>query len=111
MNKQDWIWVAIRIFGIYLIVLSIINLPNLLAFAYQALPFKTTTTLMVSESGMDAEGCINLAEQMRLSTIGSFLISLLKVFIYAGLGIYFVRDGKFIFRLVYNDEQQNESES
>ena len=28
MNKDEWIWVAIRIFGIYLLVLAIISIPE-----------------------------------------------------------------------------------
>ena len=31
MTKHDWIWVAIRIFGIYLLVLAIIAIPSLIS--------------------------------------------------------------------------------
>ena len=29
MSKQDWIWVAIRIFGIYLLVMAVIAIPKI----------------------------------------------------------------------------------
>jgi hypothetical protein len=36
MDKEDWIWVALGIFGIYLIVLAIIALPRFFSSTYVA---------------------------------------------------------------------------
>ena len=34
MDRKDWIWVAIRIFGIYLLVLAVCSLPDVLGSAF-----------------------------------------------------------------------------
>ena len=97
MNKEDWIWVAIKIFGIYLIVLSIINLPDVITNWWTVSPFGKVESKYYLSSG---EECQFMADRLRTIGISNLIASIGKVVLFSAVGIYFVKSGKILFRII-----------
>ena len=62
MTREDWIWVAIRIFGIYLLVLALVSIPDIVHSGMMAHTFwhlkgsrDASTELSVSASDVAKE--------------------------------------------------------
>ena len=93
MTKRDWIWVAIRIFGIYLLVEAIIAIPILISSAYlvcQHFDFGSSNT-------SDLDRTFRL---MRQSAGTQVISSLCRLIICGGAGLYFIGGAEFLFRLI-----------
>jgi hypothetical protein len=52
MTKDDWIWVAIRIFGIYLVVLAITSVPGIVNSALMTSAFWNTLHVQKSSQAL-----------------------------------------------------------
>jgi hypothetical protein len=93
MTKHDWIWVAIRVFGIYLLVQAIIAIPSLISSAFGVYQFYD----------FGAHGTTDLDHVSRLlhRELGTQLVSSLsRLIICGGAGFYFIKGGTFLFRLI-----------
>ncbi len=95
MNKEEWIWVAIRIFGIYLIVLAIINIPEAISNIY-----------LMSNLSMDdgtvhgTKETIEFVRSMAQAAESKAISSTLKFIIFTVIGIYFLRGGRILHAIV-----------
>ncbi len=92
MEKRDYIWVAIRIFGIYLLVQALLSL---LAAAH--------ASLLVYEQGVNIsldQAVAGLYRQVRATAMAGLLQSLMAVLVYGAVGGYMAFRGKFLFRWI-----------
>ena|ERR1700744_4868150 len=93
MTKDDLVWVAIKVFGIYLLVLAIIAIPTLISSAFGFYQLYPTTHF--GSADMD-----KFSQTLR-SEAGSLLInSLAKLFIYSAVGIYLLKGGTCLFKIL-----------
>ncbi|MEK6233403.1 MAG: hypothetical protein N2C14_01695 [Planctomycetales bacterium] len=100
MKKQDWIWVAIRIFGIYLLVLAVISLPK-------ALSASMHLWIISSASGpFEIELLHEATRLLFLTAMQNLTVSLLTVVVFTGIGIYLIRGGGWLFRIVCPPEDE-----
>lgn len=112
MSKDDWIWVAIRIFGIYLLVLSVVTIPGVVHYAMMTHTFWHLRQFEQSLSpslGADqkvqgtAEFVQALSEMQRETLRGSIshlASGLTRLIVFSVCGVYLLRSGALIFRLV-----------
>jgi len=107
MNKEDWIWVAIRIFGIFLIVMAILALPRLISSAHIAWVYRGQWTLCddISES---SEAITDLMKKAYAQTLADLISNGFRVVCFTLIGIYFLRGGSLIFRLINPPESKGE---
>ena len=97
MNKEEYIWVALRIFGLFLIVMAILAIPDAIAVFYQSSIFYSFSVGELSEAANDSEKLgMKIFEAQRIKSISS----LLKVIIYGLFGVYFLRGGRAIHKLI-----------
>lgn len=92
MSKNDYIWVAIRIFGIYLLVLAIAALPAAIsAFYYVA----------TSSDAAEKVGSVtsSLNSDYRKVALTSGIKSISEALIFLVCAYYFIRHGGLIFRV------------
>ena len=97
MNKAEWMWVAIRIFGIFLLVMAILAIPSAIAAIYHASIFQ-------GFSGTDLTTATNGAEKISMKLFNmqkaQSIRSILEVIIYGLFGFYFMRGGKAIHKVI-----------
>ena len=102
MNKEDWIWIVIRALGIYLVVMAIMNIPDLILYFWQSygndFGRKMGTAAFIDKP--DSESCKRLYEQMSIQSVGNLLHSFLKVAMFSVIGSYLLKEGKSIFNLM-----------
>ncbi len=98
MKREDYIWVAIRVFGIYLLVLAIVSLPLLVSSAY--------STWAMRDLALDTRGDpdmslgLQLASRLAIAHVTSLIAAAGKAVLFSLAGWYFLRRGSLIFRLV-----------
>ena len=119
MTREDYIWVAIRIFGIYLIVLAVTGLPGLVMHGTLAYQLRDMAHQGGASQRMqpDTTGERTLDPAMQTSRItedfmfrnslASFVSPLVRVIMFSIGGIYFLRGGKLIFGLIYPERPQD----
>ena len=96
MEKRDYIWIAIRIFGIYLLVEAIVAI---LAVAGALLQ-------IYSYSGPPPhESIVHLRNEIHAAAMTTVLRSLLAVLIYGMVGTYLTLGGKLVMRLICPPEE------
>jgi hypothetical protein len=105
MSKEDWIWVAIRIFGIYLVVLTITAIPRFVSTSLNLYYNQSYKKAVITDYG--AEGNVTkdneVGDMMRTvytTSVTTFAGCIVKLVLFASLGVYFLKGGKLIFRLV-----------
>lgn len=103
MSKEDFVWVGIRVFGIYLLVLAVLSVPNLahsLLMAIQMHDFalhRGATGLESSSGSVDA-----MSDMMGTIFGGHVTASVttaIRLLACTAFGIYFLRHGEYVFRL------------
>ncbi len=100
MTKHDWIWVAIKVLGLYLLVEAIIAIPGLIGSAHG----------VYQHYGFPPASSVELDRISRLLHEGletQFISSLFRVIICAAGSFYFLRRGRFLFRLACPPESDN----
>ncbi len=116
MDKKDWIWVAIRIFGIYLVVMGIVGVPKMIgsgiiaSFLYDDYQYYEDASSDVDTSDTFEKGVAELHKSTFERALSDLILGLTRVILFLGCGIYFLRGGKRIFKLV-NYEHTPETES
>lgn len=93
MNKDDWVWVGIRLFGIYLLVLAIIAVPDVVAAVSS---YKTFSGMEVTPGSENEDLAIKMIEMWR--TQGAKAIT--EVLLFLVCGLYFIRGGRFIHKII-----------
>ena len=99
MDKRDCIWVAIRVFGIFLLVHALLAIPALVGSVYNACSYwqsfsggsPSIAALRNSESLAYSQGI------MFRSIVCKLLTDLIQLIISVGGGVYLLRGGNKLF--------------
>ena len=115
MSKEDWIWVAIRIFGIYLLVLAITAAPSLFSDAFStyarwrlwgtAQRLTESLAQSVPDKKEAASPLVELGSESFINSLSKCVGTLLRVILLGAVGIYVIRSGRLIRRWVFPPEQ------
>lgn len=93
MTKSEWIWTAIRIFGIYLIVKAVVATPEALGAFY--------TFLTLPESG---EGpALEVSAKLQRAVLHKGVVAICQAIIFFAVGLYMVSRGKLIHDLAVRE--------
>src|SRR6185369_7701721 len=95
MDRQQISWLIVRAFGLYLLIQAFILLPELLAGLLTARYYSS----VLSSSPESA----NLGSSYRMMTSMYRTLAvapLIRISLYSGLGIYMLRGGGFLVRLL-----------
>ena len=90
MEKHDYIWVGIRLFGVFLLVKAVLAIPDLLLALLLLCGYPSALTGM-------SEPTVGLLFTTALRQFGW---SLSAVVIYGLVGLYLVRGGRLVFRWI-----------
>ena len=96
MNREQLSWLIVRALGVYLLVQAFILLPELVGGLLAARYYSNMMSSLGSESG-------NAGSYARVSTSiyrGLALAPLLRMVLYSAVGIYMLRGGEFLVRLL-----------
>ena len=97
MTKDEWIWVSIRIFGIFLLVLAIKAIPEAVAGVYvYAKISQATSPVPVDEMG-------KLALATRDAAMAGSVRAISSLIIYLPFSYYFIRHGKLLHKLASSE--------
>lgn len=103
MTKRDWIWVAIRIFGIYLLVDAITAIPTLISSVGLMLQYVN----VASSGAADPDHYLRL---LRNNMIQNFASSLGRLIICGGFGMYFIKGAALLFKLICPPDSDSKDE-
>ena len=112
MTRDDWIWVAIRIFGIFLIVMAVMAAPGIVSGVNQVW---TWSRLVAGQEAhfhhqppdSDDLGLIHYYRSSYATAKTTLAWHSVRLVTFVIVGIYFLRSGRIIFRLVRPPEQGN----
>jgi hypothetical protein len=96
MNRQQVSWLIVRAFGLYLLVQAFMHVPELLGGLYAARFYSNLVSSLSSENDYIASSF----RQVALMYQSSLVTSLLKVVLFSAAGIYLLRAGGFLIRLL-----------
>jgi len=104
LTKEDYVWVGIRIFGIYLLVLAVIALPTLINSAYMASQKSDASQTITNADSELSNGQtfsstyynVMLAARFRVQCVQQSM----KFVIFALVGLYLACKGQLVFNLV-----------
>lgn len=105
MDKEEWLWVAIRVFGLYLLVLAIMAIPDAISGIYAGGIYRHLVS--VTEAGRGSSQTAQLFHEMRQAQAALSIKSILQVVIYLLFGLYFVRGGKILHRVLCRTDHFN----
>jgi hypothetical protein len=95
MDRQQISWLIIRAFGVYLLIQAFILLPEVLA------AFLTARYYSNILSSMGSESSVGSSYRVATSMYRSLAVApLLRIVLYSGVGIYMLRGGTFLVRLL-----------
>jgi hypothetical protein len=100
MTKRDYIWVAIKVFGLYLLVEAIAALPVALS----------SGIYLISQPGLGMPNTTDLdhiARTLHLNMWTQCLSSLVRVIICGAFGIYFMKNGAWLLKLICPPDSEN----
>lgn len=96
MDRQQISWLIIRAFGLYLLVQAFLLLPEVLAAFFAARYYSNILSSMGSESGS-----VSSSYRVATSMYQSLAVApLLRIALYSAVGIYMLRGGGFLVRLL-----------
>lgn len=95
MDRQQISWLIVRAFGVYLLVQAFILLPEVLAAFFTARYYSNILSSMGSESSVGSS--YRVATSMYRSLA---VAPLLRIVLYSAVGIYMLRGGGFLVRLL-----------
>jgi hypothetical protein len=96
MDKRQISWLIVRAFGVYLLVQACILLPELLAGLFTARYYSNVMSSLGSESGNGGSYTRVASSMYRTLSVAP----LLRIVLYSAVGLYFVRGGRFVVRLL-----------
>jgi hypothetical protein len=135
MSKEDWIWVALRIFGIYLIVLATISIPEIVNSGIMCRslwhihqvhdqrldvsPSKMSEIIGKDGKSMTRKDISAISKLSEInvvyndllgnvieSSFATLISNSVKFVLFLACGLYLLRGGRFIFNLVKPDVPQ-----
>ena len=109
MSKKDWIWVAIRIFGIYLLVMAVVALPGLVKsgwVSYHYREFMKAARAAADET--EHSGFTDLSLKLLEANLAQVIGGAARVIVFTIVGIYLLASGRLLFRLIYRKELAEE---
>jgi len=95
MTKDEWIWVAIRIFGIYLLVLAVIAIPEAIGNVYAYIKMSFTI--------QDSSDLPKLAISLKEAAIAKGSTAVAQFILFSMVSYYFLRHGKLIHKMASSD--------
>lgn len=104
MNRNEWIWVAIRIFGIYLLVLAITAIPDLIYGAVSSYMYWSAQKSSAGFEGKDWAAINTIMQQSSATLAFSFVSGLARVILYSVIGYYLLRKGNFLFKVISHQQ-------
>jgi hypothetical protein len=99
MTKRDYIWVAIKVFGLYLLVAAIVALPLLLSSAI----FICQDVGTFSATDID-----RISRTLHSAQWNQFFNSLFRVVICGAFGIYFIKSGAWLLKIICPPDSDNQ---
>lgn len=93
MDRNSWIWVAIRVFGIFMLVMAALALPDLMNHGFNA-------WLMRDASLFAGSPTEKMGNTLARASFGAAITSLFKVVFYLLVSWYLLRKGNFLFKLI-----------
>jgi len=96
MTKDEWIWVSIRIFGIYLLVLAVISIPDAIGYIY--------AYLKIYVAANDIEGYAKMAMSMRDAAMSKGVTAIAQLFLFGSFSYYMLKHGKLIHKLASSEK-------
>ena len=91
MKRDDWLWLAIRVFGVYVVILAVTHLPNVLNSGLMVYSFQSSHSV-VSELGE------RMRQEQYNAAFNALMASIFALVVLSAAGIYLLCDGKFFFR-------------
>jgi hypothetical protein len=135
MTKREFVWLLIRLAGVYFAYLAIIAFFTLITSGWSLIfaPPKLDAPNANSNRAAPIPGIVQPApydinnptatpatstaepekpeDKAKREAVMSFLGDLLIVLIYGGLGFYFLRDGRLLFALLMREDSEKKKES
>ena len=96
MDRRQISWLIVRALGVYLLVQACILLPELLAGLFTARYYNNVMSSLGSESGNGGSYTRVASSMYRTLAVAP----LLRIILYSAVGIYMVRGGRFVVRLL-----------
>ena len=96
MDRRQISWLIVRAFGVYLLVQAFILLPELLAGLFAARYYSSVMSSIGPESGSGASFTRVATSMYRNLAVAP----LIRIILYSAVGIYMVRGGAFLVRLL-----------
>jgi hypothetical protein len=96
MGREDWIWIAMRIFGIYLLVLAVIEIPTLMQSAFQVVAYHKNIAFV----GQQNDYLSQMMSTLERNSMSSLFGGTMRVIIYSLAGYYLLRRGKMLFKIM-----------
>src|SRR6185436_10647487 len=95
MNRQQGSWLIVRAFGVYLLVQAFIVLPDLLGGLFAARAYSNFVSSLAPETAY-------LSGFRRATSLyrSALFAPTLKILLFSGMGIYLLRGGGFLVRLL-----------
>ena len=102
MTRQDYIWVAIRIFGIYLLVMAVTWTPSIIRDTWGTITFRRLAAdERAREPDEKAPESIQYSIESAARGYAATLITdIARMVIYTAIGLYMVLGGKRFFRIL-----------
>ncbi len=95
MTKDEWIWVAIRIFGVYLLVLAVISIPDAIGQIYAMIKLSGAT-----ESTHDLA---KVSISLRDAALAKGVTAISQLILFSLASLYFLKYGKLIHKLAISE--------
>ena len=96
MDRRQISWLIVRAFGVYLLVQAFILLPELLAGLFAARYYSNVMSSLGSETGSGGSFTRAMTSMYRTMAVAP----LIRIILYSAAGIYMVRGGRFLVRLL-----------
>ena len=107
MNKEDYVWVGIRLFGVYLLVLVVINLPGLISSgysAYSAITLSRMSRSMGDKTQASKTDAPEVFERLERNAVvaqtSDCLMHVCRIILFTLAGLYMTCRGQMVFNLV-----------
>ncbi len=96
MTKDEWIWVAIRIFGIYMLVLAVMAVPDSIAHIYSAI-------MMPGFQATSSDELVKMIVSLKKAAMGKGVLTLSQVILFSFFSYYLLKNGKLIHKLASSE--------
>lgn len=98
MTREDYIWVAMRVLGIYMVVLAVTNLPGFITGLYFVSTLWKYGPPLPVDAG--AQSAVHMKHLVFKTYSNQAVTRILKVLIFSASGWYLLCRGGFLFSLV-----------